>query len=192
MGSPSLSNSMEGTVESGARSEKVEVALEFLEGRVLGGAGDEGTTPVEDVGTGVGYISCPWSKEEGETRRRFGARGRDGEDERGSKAGNSEGAGRFAPATGAIGSPLLVEEELIVSGTGPIGPGSGLGSRAVSRSRVEGLEGFMFIKWYWNQSINSRWFMPNRVDKRYVWGGCTVCKFKLINWESESEGGSAC
>lgn len=146
---------MDGTVESGARSEKVEVALEFCWRRVLGGSGgDEGTMPVDEVGMGVGYNSCSRSKGEGETRRRFGCGGKDGE-EWGSKAGNRDGAGRFAPATGGTGSLSLLGGELIAAGGGSVRPGAGAGSGTLSELRVGGIDGFMFI-WSGASSINGR------------------------------------
>lgn len=57
MGCPCLSSSIEGTVESGARSESVETVRTKLGQPVLGiGGGDDESMPVEDVGTGVGYF----------------------------------------------------------------------------------------------------------------------------------------
>lgn len=41
-------------------------------------------------------------------------RGKDGEDDRGSKAGKSDGAGRLTPATGETENRLLLGEESMV------------------------------------------------------------------------------
>lgn len=57
VGTPRLSNSIEGTAERGARSEYVERVLVSPERRVLGNwGGDDGMMPVDDVGMGVGYL----------------------------------------------------------------------------------------------------------------------------------------
>ena len=96
---------MVGTVESGARSENVESVLERPGRRARGNCGgDEEITPVEDVGIGVGYL-CFSLYFDGEMwATRFAGRGRDGEEEKGSNAGRSDGAGRFTPATGETDS----------------------------------------------------------------------------------------
>lgn len=57
VGCPCLSSSIEGTAESGARSESVETVLTRPRRDVLGfRGGDDESIPVEDVGTGVGYF----------------------------------------------------------------------------------------------------------------------------------------
>jgi len=60
--------------------------------------------PVLEVGTGVGYLrNAP------EVAWRFVGRGKPGDDENGSNAGRSEGAGRFTPAVvGSEGSSALL------------------------------------------------------------------------------------
>lgn len=113
---------MEGTVESGVRSENVESVLESPRRRVRGNCGgDEEITPVEDVGIGVGY-SCFSLYFDGETRAtRFAGRGSDGEEENGSNAGSNDGAGRLTPATGETTSAgfLPAEKESIVPNIKP-------------------------------------------------------------------------
>ena len=62
MGCPCLSSSIEGTAESGARSESVETVLTRPGRHVLGMCGgDDESMPVEDVGTGVGYFRVSFS-----------------------------------------------------------------------------------------------------------------------------------
>lgn len=61
--------------------------------------GDDERIPVVEVGTGVGYLLNDLSKP-GEGARRFDGRGNPGEEENGSKAGRSDGAGRFTPEIG--------------------------------------------------------------------------------------------
>lgn len=99
---PCSSSSIVGTVESGARSEKVESVLETAGRRVeVCTGGDEEGIAVDEVGSsGVGYFCCRLSHLEGEScAMRLAGRGRVGE-EKGSKAGSNEGAGRLTPATG--------------------------------------------------------------------------------------------
>lgn len=83
-----------GSVPRGAR---------WLEVRTKGGratrGGEEDRIPVEDVGTGVGYLrraSVPvfW---------RLTGRGRAGEEDNGSKAGSRDDAGLLVPARGEDG-----------------------------------------------------------------------------------------
>jgi hypothetical protein len=66
---------------------------------------------------GVGYFWLAASRSEGEDRAcLLKGRGRLGEEEKGSKAGSSEGAGRFTPAVdGRLGSAfsLLGEESIM-------------------------------------------------------------------------------
>lgn len=60
--------------------------------------GDEEKIPVEEVGTGVGYFCCSPLHFGGDPEAmRLAGRGNVGEG-KGSKAGSSEGAGRFTPA----------------------------------------------------------------------------------------------
>lgn len=60
--------------------------------------------PVLEVGTGVGYL-----RKALDVACRFVGRGRPGEEERGSKAGSKDGAGRFTPAVeGSEGSSALL------------------------------------------------------------------------------------
>lgn len=73
---------------------------------------------MSDLGHG-----CNLSSSVGETRVRFGGRGKEGDDEEGSKAGNNEGAGRFVPAT------VLQGKELILSFVELMGPNVGLSRR---------------------------------------------------------------
>ena len=62
VGCPCLSSSIEGTVESGARSETVETVRARPGRHVLEiGGGDDESMPVEDVGTGVGYFWVSFS-----------------------------------------------------------------------------------------------------------------------------------
>jgi hypothetical protein len=116
--SPLLGGLIEGTVESGARSEtedKVRCKRGLLSWY---GGGEEERIPVVDVGIGVGYFryaaSC-WGG--GETACLFEGRGKPGEEEYGSKAGSRDGAGRFTPAVagneGCI-SVLLGEESILI------------------------------------------------------------------------------
>lgn len=84
-----------------------------------------------EVGTGVGYlVKAPvvaW---------RFAGRGRAGDEERGSKAGSSDGAGRFTPVVlGSDGSNVLVipggEESISMALLVPIT------SNAASKAKVQ-------------------------------------------------------
>jgi hypothetical protein len=101
--SPFSLSSTEGTLDRGARSDTVDWVL-CRAGRDPRRGGLEERMPVLDVGTGVGYLRKAW-----EFACRFEGRGRPGEDERGSNAGRSEGAGRFTPAAvGSVGSGALL------------------------------------------------------------------------------------
>lgn len=71
--------------------------------------GDDDKIPVVEVGTGVGYFSYATSRREGENSVcLFDGLGRPGE-EKGSKAGSSDGAGRLTPAAaGNVGDRSLL------------------------------------------------------------------------------------
>ena len=58
--------------------------------------GEDDNMAVDDVGTGVGYVTSSLRA----SRLRFGGRGSVGEDDNGSKAGRRDAAGRLLPATG--------------------------------------------------------------------------------------------
>jgi hypothetical protein len=81
--------------------------------------------PVLDVGTGVGYLRILAPIDPARACLLNG-RGRPGEEDRGSKGGSSEGAGRFTPATvlveeasgGRAGSPVSVACASLFSGEG--------------------------------------------------------------------------
>lgn len=110
VGSPLLSNSIEGTADRGARSEKEDMGRE---GRLLGSCGgdDDGIYVEEVARSDPGKLPLSLSNEE--TRERFVGRGKDGDD--GSNAGNSDGAGRFVPTIEEPGSFTLLGEEFIPS-----------------------------------------------------------------------------
>ena len=74
--------------------------------------GDEEGIAVDEVGSsGVGYFCCRLSHLEGEScAMRLAGRGKVGE-EKGSKAGSKEGAGRLTPATGGTEDLWLLGEE---------------------------------------------------------------------------------
>lgn len=110
--SPLLSNSIEDTADRGARSEKEDMGRE---GRVLGSCGgdDDGIYVEEVAASDLGKLPLSFSNED--TRERFVGRGRDGDDDDGSNAGNSDGAGRFVPTTEEPGNFTLLGEELIPS-----------------------------------------------------------------------------
>jgi hypothetical protein len=116
--SPESGRMMVGTEESGARSDtedwvRCRPGLPFCKG-----GGEEDRIPVVDVGTGVGYFLYAASCCEGEPSAcLFEGRGRAGEEEKGSKAGSSEGAGRLTPAVaGNDGCRLILlgEESIMV------------------------------------------------------------------------------
>jgi hypothetical protein len=58
--------------------------------------GEDDSMAVDDVGTGVGYVTSSLRA----SRLRFGGRGSVGDEENGSKAGRRDAAGRLLPATG--------------------------------------------------------------------------------------------
>ncbi len=108
--SPFSGRVMEGTAESGARSE-TEDWVRCRPGLSSGmRGGEEDRIPVVEVGTGVGYFSYAASRREGENSAcLFEGLGRPGEEEKGSKAGSSDGAGRLTPAAaGNDGDKLLL------------------------------------------------------------------------------------
>jgi len=76
--------------------------------------------PVVDVGIGVGYFWYAASRSEGEERAcLFEGRGKPGDEENGSNAGSSDGAGRFTPEIGGkLGWEfiLLGEESIMAEG----------------------------------------------------------------------------
>jgi hypothetical protein len=73
-------------------------------GRAPTRGGLEERMPVLEVGTGVGYLRKAF-----EVACRFVGRGKPGDEESGSNAGRSEGAGRFTPAViGSEGSNALL------------------------------------------------------------------------------------
>lgn len=112
VGSPLLSNSIEGTADRGARSEKEDTGRE---GRVLGSCGgDDDGIYVEEVAISD-FGKLPLSSSNEETRERFEGRGKDGDDDEGSNAGNSDGAERFVPTIEEPGNFTLLGEEFIPS-----------------------------------------------------------------------------
>lgn len=123
VGSPLLSNSIVGTADRGARSEKDDRGRE---GRVLGNCGgDDDGIYVEEVAiSDFGKLPLLLSIEE--TRERFVGRGKDGDDDEGSNAGNSDGAERFVPTIEEPGNFTLLGEELIPSWVELDGPDIGL------------------------------------------------------------------
>lgn len=87
------------TSESGARSE-TDDCVRWSEGRGPTRGGLDERIPVLEVGTGVGYL-----RKALEVAWRFAGRGSPGDEERGSNAGSSEGAGLLTPAVeGSVGS----------------------------------------------------------------------------------------
>jgi hypothetical protein len=58
--------------------------------------GEDVKMAVDDVGTGVGYVTSSLRA----SRFRFGGRGSVGDEENGSKAGSRDAAGRLLPASG--------------------------------------------------------------------------------------------
>lgn len=72
--------------------------------------------PVAEVGRGVGYLKSALSLP-GDGARRFEGRGNPGEEEKGSNAGRSDGAGRLTPAIGGNEGctlTLLGDESIIM------------------------------------------------------------------------------
>lgn len=104
--SPSPGSTTVGTAERGVRSEHTDCAWCSV-GLPWTLGGDEDRMPVAEVGTGVGYLCCASRWEGEETACRFVDRGRPGEEDRGSKAGSRDGAGRLAPATGGSVGRIL-------------------------------------------------------------------------------------
>ena len=117
------SSSTVGTEASGARSVRADT-VRGNDGRVAGSVGSSGgelgIRPVEEVGTGVGYLRfssrcsrvlARWDADlEGESRAtRFNGRGSGGDEEY-SNAGSSDaaGAGRLTPATGEGTEPDIL------------------------------------------------------------------------------------
>lgn len=118
VGSPLLSNSIERTADRGALSEKEDMSRE---GRMLGSCGgdDDGIYVEEVARSDLGKLSLSLSNEE--TRERFVGRGKDGDDDNGSNAGNSDGAGRFVPTIEEPGNFTLLGEEFIPSWVNSVG-----------------------------------------------------------------------
>jgi len=115
--SPFSGRLIEGTLESGARSETEDCVL-CRPGLALIRGGEEERIPVVEVGTGVGYFWKAASRSEGEKRAcLLSGRGNPGEEDSGSNAGSSVGAGRFTPAVeGRLGWALiLLGEESIMA-----------------------------------------------------------------------------
>jgi hypothetical protein len=117
--SPEAGRIIVGTAESGARSESEEW-VRCKPGLGIGiRGGDEERIPVVDVGIGVGYFRYAASRCDGDkTACLLEGRGRAGEEDRGSKAGRSEGAGRLTPAVAgedACRLILLGEESIIAT-----------------------------------------------------------------------------
>jgi hypothetical protein len=115
--SPDAGSIIVGTAESGARSE----SEDWVRSRPGLGSGirggDEERIPVVDVGIGVGYSRYAVSRCDGDNIAcLLEGRGKTGEEDRGSKAGSSEGAGRLTPAVGgedACRLILLGEESIM-------------------------------------------------------------------------------
>jgi hypothetical protein len=95
--SPSSGSSTVGTAESGARS--IDDRVRCSPGLACTPGGEEDRIPVVEVGIGVGYLCRTGSIRHGDVRTLLLVRpGRQGEEEKGSKAGSKVGAGRFVPA----------------------------------------------------------------------------------------------
>jgi len=107
--SPFSGRLIEGTADRGARSETEDCVL-CRPGLALIRRGEEDKIPVVEVGTGVGYFWKAASRSEGEDRAcLFSGRGNPGEEDSGSNAGRSVGAGRFTPAVeGRLGWALIL------------------------------------------------------------------------------------
>lgn len=105
-GSPFSGSMSVGTADRGARSDAAEKVrrADAREAAIPGG--DEDIICVEEVGTGVGYVDTAGSR-----ATRFWGLGREGDEDKGSKAGNRD-AGRLMPAAGA--SELLDGEEFMI------------------------------------------------------------------------------
>ena len=72
--------------------------------------GEDVRMAVDDVGTGVGYVTSSLRA----SRFRFGGRGSVGDEEDGSKAGSRDAAGRLLPASGDPSVALWIEVGAIV------------------------------------------------------------------------------
>lgn len=59
--------------------------------------GEDEAMPVVEVGIGVGYLNEVFRSGEGPLSCLFAGRGKPGDEESGSNAGSSEGAGRLLP-----------------------------------------------------------------------------------------------
>ena len=113
---------------SGARSEVVENVRRIAGRRDCGNlGGEEDIIPVEEVGTGVGYLCFSLRNFNGEyffgeqrvgelLRTRFAGLGSGGDDEYGSNAGRRVGIGadRLTPTIDCIAPPDLLAEGVIV------------------------------------------------------------------------------
>ena len=72
--------------------------------------GEDVRMAVDDVGTGVGYVTSSLRA----SRFRFGGRGSVGEEENGSKSGSRDAAGRLLPASGGPSVAWCIEVGVIV------------------------------------------------------------------------------
>jgi hypothetical protein len=72
--------------------------------------GEDVRMAVDDVGTGVGYVTSSLRA----SRFRFGGRGSVGDEENGSKAGSKDAAGRLLPASGDPSVAWCIEVGAIV------------------------------------------------------------------------------
>jgi hypothetical protein len=72
--------------------------------------GEDVKIAVDDVGTGVGYVTSSLRA----SRFRFGGRGSVGDEENGSKAGSRDTAGRLLPASGDPSLAWCIEVGAIV------------------------------------------------------------------------------
>ena len=72
--------------------------------------GEDVRIAVDDVGTGVGYVTSSSRA----SRFRFGGRGSVGDEENGSKAGSRDTAGRLLPASGGPSLAWCIELGAIV------------------------------------------------------------------------------
>jgi hypothetical protein len=72
--------------------------------------GEDVRMAVDDVGTGVGYVTSSLRA----SRFRFGGRGRVGDEENGSKAGSRDAVGRLLPASGDPSVAWCIEIGAIV------------------------------------------------------------------------------
>ena len=72
--------------------------------------GEDVRMAVDDVGTGVGYVTSSLRA----SRFRFGGRGSVGDEENGSKAGSRDAAGRLLPASGDPSVAWCIEVGAIV------------------------------------------------------------------------------